>query len=176
MSEPNLPQRLRQLVDQIQQLDPSDRVRARVLVQTVLDLHGAALAQLVYLIRQEGDAGRAFLEKVSRDGLVSNLLLLHGLHPSDLETRTQEALIGLQPFLLSQGAEVELMAIADDAVRLCLHQNGSGYPASLGLLRAAIEEAVAIAAPEVRLIEFVEPESARNPTTSRVPLPILTHA
>jgi hypothetical protein len=162
-------------VDQIQQLDPSDRARARFLVQTVLDLHEAALAQLVYLIRQEGDAGRAFLEKVSRDGLVSNLLLLHGLHPSDLETRTQEALLGLQPFLLSQGAEVELIAIADDAVRLCLHQNGSGYPA-LGLLRAAIEETIATAAPEVRLIEFVEQGTARNPTTSRVPLPILTHA
>jgi hypothetical protein len=174
MSELTLPQRLRQLVDQIQQFEPGERARAGVLVQTVLDFHRAALAQLLELFRQEGDAGRAFLEKVSRDGLVANILLLHGLHPSGLETRIQEALARLQPFLLSQGAEVELIAVADDAVRLCLHQNGSGFPASLGILRAAIEEAVGTAAPEVSLIEFVVPGAAGNATTSRVPLPVLT--
>jgi hypothetical protein len=174
MNEPTLPRRLQQLLDHIKHFDPGERARARVLVQTVLDFHGAALGRLLELLCQEGDAGRALLEKVSRDGLVSNLLLLHSLHPSDLETRTQEALARLQPFLLSQGAEVELIAIADDAVRLCLYQNGFGYPASLGILRAAIEEAIGTAAPEMRLIEFVEPEAAHNVTTSRVPLPIVT--
>jgi Fe-S cluster biogenesis protein NfuA len=173
MNEPTLPQRLRQLVDQIQQLEPAERARAHALIQTVLDFHGAALAQLLELLRQEGDAGRALIEKVSRDGLVCNLLLLHGLHPEDLETRTQEALARLEPLLQSQGAEVELVAIADDAVRLRLHQNGSGYPASLGTLRAAIEEAVGAAAPDVRLIEFVELGAADNAPTSRVPLPVL---
>jgi Fe-S cluster biogenesis protein NfuA len=173
MSEPSLPQRLRQLVDQLQQSESGERARARVLIQTVLDFHGAALSQLLELLRQEGDAGRALLEKASRDGLVCNLLLLHGLHPADLETRTQEALARLQPFLRSQGAEVELIAVADDAVRLCLHRNGSGYPASLGTIRAAVEEAVGAAAPDVRLIEFIEPGAAGNAPTSRLPLPVL---
>ena len=173
MSEPSLPQRLRQLVDQIQQLEPGERARARALVQTVLDFHGAALAQLLQLLGQEGDAGRALLEKVTRDGLVRNLLLLHGLHPADLETRTQEALARLQPFLRSQGTEVELIAVADDAVRLCLHQDGSGYPASVQTLRAAVEEAIGADAPDVRLIEFVEPGAAVNAASSRVPLPVL---
>jgi hypothetical protein len=68
---------------------------------------------------------------------------------------------------------VELIAVADDAVRLCLHRSGSGYPASQGTLRAAVEEAVGTAAPDVRLIEFVEPEAAGNARTSRVPLPVL---
>jgi Fe-S cluster biogenesis protein NfuA len=173
MSEPSLPQRLRQLVDQIQDLAPAERARARTLVETILDFHGAALAQLLELLRQEGDAGRALIEKASRDGLVRNLLLLHGLHPADLETRTQEALARLQPFLRSQGAEVELIAVADEAVRLCLHQSGSGYPASLETLRSAIEEAIGAAAPDVHLIEFVGPGQAGNATTSRVPLPLL---
>jgi len=150
MNEPTLPQRLRQLVDQIQQLEPAERARAHALIQTVLDFHGAALAKLLELLRQEGDAGRAHIEKVSRDGLVCNLLLLHGLHPADLETRTREALTRVQPFLRSQGAEVELIAVADEAVRLCLRQNGSGYPVPPGTLRAAIEEAVAVAAPDAR--------------------------
>jgi Fe-S cluster biogenesis protein NfuA len=176
MSEPSLPQRLRQLVDQIQQLEPGERARAGALVQTVLDFHGAALARLLELLRQEGDAGHAVVEKVSRDGLVRNLLLLHGLHPADLETRTREALARVQPFLRSQGAEVELVAIADDAVRLCVRRNGSGYPASLATLRAAIEEAVGSAAPDARLIEFVEPGAAGNATASRVPLPVVARS
>jgi Fe-S cluster biogenesis protein NfuA len=129
---------------------------------------------LLELLRQEGDAGRAVLETVSRDGLVRNLLLLHGLHPTDLETRVREALARLEPFLRSQGADVELVAIADDAVRLCLHQNGSGYPASVQTLRAAIEEAVGADAPDVRLVEFVDQEGAAgSAATSRVPLPVL---
>ena len=173
MSEPSLPLRLRQLVDQLRELAPAERARARALVQTVLDFHGAALAQLVELLRQEGDDGHAVLEKVSRDGLVRNLLLLHGLHPADLETRTREALARLEPFLRSQDAEVELVAVADDAVRLCLHRGGSGYPASVQTLRAAIEEAVGAEAPDVRLVEFVETGAAGNAATSRVPLPVL---
>jgi Fe-S cluster biogenesis protein NfuA len=172
MSELSLPQRLREVVDQIEDLPPAERARAGALVQTILDFHGAALAQLLELLRQEGAVGRALLEKVSRDGLVGNLLLLHGLHPADLETRTQEALARLQPLLRSQGAEVELIAVADDAVRLCLHQSGSGYPASPGTLRSAIEEAIGAAAPDVRLIEFVG-SGAAGDTTSRVPLPVL---
>jgi Fe-S cluster biogenesis protein NfuA len=175
MTELNLPQRLRQLVDQIQQLEPAERGRARALVQTVLDLHGAGLAQLLELLRQE-EAGRALLDRVAQDGLVRNLLLLHGLHPADLETRVREALIRLEPFLCSQGAEVELTAVADEAVRLCLRQNGTGYPMSQATLRAAVEEAIAAAAPDARLVEFVEPEAAGRARTLRVPLPLLARS
>jgi Fe-S cluster biogenesis protein NfuA len=176
MTEPSLPQRLRQLVDELQDLAPAERARAGALVQTILDFHGAALAQLLQLLRQEGPAGREVIEKAARDGLVGNLLLLHGLHPVDLETRTREALAQLEPFLRSQGAEVELVAVADDAVRLCLHRNGSGYLVSMQTLRAAIEEAIGTAAPDVRLVEFVEPGAADNAATTRVPLTVLTRS
>jgi hypothetical protein len=67
---------------------------------------------------------------------------------------------------------VELIGVADEAVRLCLHQNGAGYP-DLEILRSAIEEAVGAAAPDVRLIDFVGPGAAGNATTPRVPLPVL---
>jgi Fe-S cluster biogenesis protein NfuA len=160
-------------VDQVEELAPTERARASALVQTVLDFHGAALARLLELLRQEGDAGLAVVEKASRDGLVRNLLLLHGLHPADLETRTREALARLEPFLRSQGAEVELVAIADDAVRLCLQQKGSGYPASEQTLRAAIEEAIGADAPDVGLVEFVESGAAGGAATTRVSLPVL---
>jgi Fe-S cluster biogenesis protein NfuA len=184
MSEPNLAQKLQQLVAAVQALsandaDESGLTRERWLqqIQTVLDFHHAALAQLLDLIRREGDVGRRILENATLDGLVANLLLLHGLHPTDLEARACQALDQVRPFLHSQGAEVTLVAVADDAVRLRLDRNGTGYPASPQMLQAAIEETIAAAAPDVRLIEFMESDSAegteRTRTLSRFPLPLV---
>jgi Fe-S cluster biogenesis protein NfuA len=172
MSEPNLPQRLHQLAADVKDLDHTETSgRTRDLLQTVLDFHRAGLAQLVDLIRREGDAGRQILDNAAQDGLVANLLLLHGLHPTDLEARTCQALDQVRPFLHSQGSQVDLVAVADDAVRLRIHRSGAGYPASEHMLRAAIEEAIAATAPDVRLVEFVEFDAAS--TALRLSLPVL---
>jgi len=173
MTEPSLPQRLQHLVAQIQDLDPAERERARDLVQSVLALHGAGLAQLLALIRQEGDIGTQIAQRVAQDPLVRNLLLLHGLHPDDLETRVCQALDQVRALLHSQGAEVALVAVADDAVRLRLHRQDAGYPASLQTLKAAIEEAIAAASPDVRLIEFVATDEPGSRVPSRFSLPLV---
>jgi Fe-S cluster biogenesis protein NfuA len=182
MSEPNLPQRLQQLAADVLAIKRGNEVgltRDRWLaqIQTVLDFHRAAVAQLLDLIRREGDAGRRVLDNATLDGLIANLLLLHGLHPTDLEARTCQALDQVRPFLHSQGADVTLVAIAEDAVRLRLDRSGTGYPASLQMLRAAIEEVIAAAAPDVRLVQFMESDSAEGTegtgTPLRYPLPVV---
>jgi Fe-S cluster biogenesis protein NfuA len=100
---------------------------------------------------------------------------LHGFHPSDLESPTCQALDQVRPFLDSQGADVKLVGIAEDAVRLRLERRGTGYPASVQMLQAAIEEAIAAAAPDVRLVEFMESDSTteRTGAASRFPLPVV---
>lgn len=118
----------------------------------------------------EGEAGRALLGRAAADDRVRPLLLLHGLHPAGVEERTQEGLERVRPFLHSQGADVELVAVADDAVRLRLYRRDPGYPAPPDGLRAAVEEAVAVAAPDARLIEFVEVNAGGR---GRLPLPVL---
>jgi Fe-S cluster biogenesis protein NfuA len=180
MTHSDLPRRLQQLAVDVQTLNAGKETgefdRTRDLLQTILDFHRAAVAQLLDLIRREGNAGRQILENATQDGLVANLLLLHGLHPADLETRTCQALDQVRPFLKSQGADVELVAVADDSVRLQLHRSGSGYPASTQMLQSAIEEAVAATAPDVRLIEFVAPGSEGAPANTRLSLPVLAHS
>jgi Fe-S cluster biogenesis protein NfuA len=183
MIDPGLPRRLQQLAADIRALGdgsgPEESDRTRDLIQTVLDFHRGALAQLLDLIRREGEAGSHILENAMEDGLVASLLLLHGLHPTDLESRTEHALDQVRPFLNSQGADVRLVAIAEDAVRVRLHRGGTGYPASVQMLQAAIEEAIAAAAPDVRLVEFVESDVANAAETSgaasRFSLPVLPH-
>ncbi len=168
-----LPRQLEELVAYIHALGPGEGDQVRGLIQTVLDLHGAALARLLELIGQEEEVGRRIRTAAAQDGLVRNLLLLHGLHPMDLETRLREALAQVRPLLSSQGADVELVALADEAVRLRLHRRGTGYPASEQFLRGAIEEAIGTAAPDVHRIEFVGAEAEPGAPTTRIPLPIL---
>jgi len=168
--EASLPQRLQQLERRLRELeraaDPGERDRARELVETVLELHGSALARLLQLIAQAGEPGREILGKAAQDELVRSVLVLHGLHGQDLQSRVEQALAQVRPFLRSQGADVELTAIAEDAVRLRLLQHEGGFPASRRTLQAAIEEAICAAAPDVCHVEFVD-------EPARLPLPVL---
>ena len=167
MKESSLPLRLQQLERRIQELDsgagPGERDRLHELIQTVLEWHGAALARLLELISHAGESGRQILEDAGQDELVGSLLLLHGLHAQDLESRVGQALDQVRPFLHSQGADVELTAIAEDAVRLRLQPSGGSYPATVQTLRAAIEEAICAAAPDVYHVEVVDGSPSRLP-------------
>lgn len=167
MIEASLPHRLQELERRIRELEvgaaPDERQRLRGLVQTVLDLHGAALTRLLDLIARTGVLGQQILHDADKDELIRSLFLLHGLHAEDLESRLGLALDQVRPFLHSQGADVELTAIADDAVRLRLLRGNGSYPATEQTLRAAIEEAICAAAPDICRVEFVDEPPARRP-------------
>ena len=55
------------------------------------------------------------VDQLTRDDLVASVLLLHDLHPVDLETRVLGALEKTRPYLKSHGGNVELVGI--DAAR-----------------------------------------------------------
>lgn len=107
----------------------------------VVELYGEALGRLV--------AGADPVE----DELVSHLLLLHDLHPVDLETRVRNALEEVKPYLRSHGGDVELVEIKDDVARLRLAGTCNGCPSSSTTMRLAIEDAVNRAAPELAGID-----------------------
>ena len=89
---------------------------------------------------------------------MASLLLVHGLHPYDVETRVEQALDGVRPYLGSHGGDVELLGVTDDGVvRLRLLGSCDGCPSSSVTLKLAVEEAIEAAAPEVDGIEVEEP-------------------
>ena len=52
---------------------------------------------------------------------MASLLLVHGLHPYSVETRVEQALASVRPYLGSHGGDVELLGVSDDGlVRLRL--------------------------------------------------------
>ncbi len=130
-----------------------DDPRALQAVGAVVDLYGEALRRVVEL-------GGSSDELVA-DELLSHLLLLHDLHPVDLETRVGRALEEVRPYLGSHGGDVELLGVEDGVARLRLNGTCDGCPSSAVTLQHSIETAIMRAAPELERVEAEGLEEAK---------------
>jgi Fe-S cluster biogenesis protein NfuA len=146
------------LLQQISALpDPALRAITEELIRALLDLHGEGLARILALAVQASVSGQELIEQFANDGLVSSLLLLHGLHPRDRETRIRTALDAIRPSIRKAcGGDVELVRIADDIAYLRLTGSSHGCSASTGALKATIEQAIAQAAPDLEELHIEE--------------------
>lgn len=148
------------------------RRTARELVQALMDLHGAGLTRMLEICDAAGPAGAPLIDAFGDDEVVKHLLLLHGLHPVELETRVRQALESTRPYLRSHGGNVELIGIdAAGAVTLKLEGSCQSCPSSSETLKNAIEEALYEAAPDITaLVVEGRIEQASAPTVGFVPL------
>jgi Fe-S cluster biogenesis protein NfuA/nitrite reductase/ring-hydroxylating ferredoxin subunit len=145
--------RIETLLEEIESLeDQNARSKAAEVVGVLLELYGEGLARVMEVVSQGGESERTF-EALAEDELVSHLLLLHGLHPLDVQTRVVRALEEVRPYLQSHGGNVELLGVEGGVARLRLQGSCSGCPSSTMTLKLAIEEAVLKAAPDLERIE-----------------------
>ena len=151
-------QRLEAAIHAMEQgVETPARAHAREIVRGVLDLHASGLARLMQLAADAGAPGAALADRFARDPLIAALLLLHGLHPHDLETRVRAALDGLEPMLQSQGARLALLSLAGGAVRLGLEREGGRGGLSPEALRLRVEQAIVAAAPDAAGVQIDGP-------------------
>ena len=130
------------------------RERSEELVRLVADFYGAGLERLLDVLHERGALGDEVLAALAADDLVASLLLVHGLHPYGVETRVEQALESVRPYLGSHGGDVELLGVSDDGVvRLRLLGSCDGCPSSSVTLKLAVQGAVEAAAPEITRIE-----------------------
>jgi hypothetical protein len=118
----------------------------RELLQSVMDLHGVALDRLLTILADHEGQAVLQMEALGRDELVGSVLLLHGLHPVDFETRTRHALGKTESILRGYGARAELLDTLDGNIRIQIHGVTSAHVAKSS--RAAVEEAIYQAAPD----------------------------
>jgi Fe-S cluster biogenesis protein NfuA/nitrite reductase/ring-hydroxylating ferredoxin subunit len=145
--------RMDALLGEIETLsDPNARSKAAEVVGVLLDLYGEGLARMMEVVAEGEERERTF-DAFAEDELVSHLLLLHGLHPLDLETRVIMALEEVRPYLQSHGGNVELLGVEEGVARLRMQGSCSGCPSSTVTLRLAIEEAIQKTAPDLEGIE-----------------------
>jgi Fe-S cluster biogenesis protein NfuA/nitrite reductase/ring-hydroxylating ferredoxin subunit len=154
MRDPSLQKRTHQIESLIAKLDaigdPEARATSLALVRALTDFYGGGIERILELTADA--AGVEIIDRLAEDSLVSSLLLLHGLHPLDVETRVLQALERVRPYLGSHGGDVELAGIDGEVVRLRMKGTCQGCPSSTRTMKLAIEDTVFEAAPEVTSI------------------------
>jgi len=155
--------------------DPAAREPARELVQVVLALHGGGLARLLELIAAT-ESGPALIEQLADDHKVNGLLLLHGLHPRNLDTRVRQAVEKLRPHLGVVGAKIEAVDFTGETVNLRVRLGANTTQAAAQTLKLSIEDAIYEAAPDITdihidgldgTIAFVSVSSIKRPSIKR---------
>jgi Fe-S cluster biogenesis protein NfuA len=138
---------VREHVEQVEELLGAieDDARAVAAVRALVELYGEGL-------RRIADRG-GLTEELAGDELVSHLLLVHDLHPVDVETRVARALEEVRPYLGSHGGDVELVGVSGGVARLRLNGTCDGCPSSSVTLKHSIETAIMRAAPELVSVE-----------------------
>jgi Fe-S cluster biogenesis protein NfuA len=153
--------RLRRIEELVRRLNdipnPESRDTARALMEAILELHGAGLERMMDIIFEQGETGKAAIRRFAADDLVASLLLLHDLHPDDLETRVHRA-------LAKTHGNAELVGVFEGVVRVRLTGGGCG-------LRDSVEAMVRDAAPD--LVELIVEEGTQVPSNDFVPLAAL---
>lgn len=159
-------QRIETLLAAIQEHgNPIVRASAVELVRALLDLHRAGLAAMLDVLAEQGGPEHAIVAGLLKNDVVSQLLLLHGLHPVDLDTRLRQALERVSARLHAHGADVRLEQANPDGVRLRLTGDSPD-------VRTMLEQAILEAAPDVLHIEIIDGDAR----TARLSLPLLREA
>ena len=143
-------QRIGGLVQEIESIaDPAVRAATKNLVQSLMDLHGAALEKGLDIIAEAGEPGMNIIDRLGRDSLVSSVLILYGLHPEDLGARVVKAVDRIRPQLRKQGCEVELLGVNDGAIRLRVETGSHTCGSTAKAVQATLEGAMYDAAPDL---------------------------
>ena len=143
MRDPEVQERIEHVEGLLGGID--DDPAALAAVQGLVELYGEALRRVVVL-------GGVTQELVA-DELLSHLLLLHDLHPVDVETRVARALEEVRPFLGSHGGDVELIGVEDGLAKVRLNGTCDGCASSAVTLKHSIEGAILRAAPGLSGVE-----------------------
>ena len=152
------------------QAAPAAHAAAQELVQTLLAFHRDGLIRLIEAIRRL-PGGDTLLTDAAQDDLIGGLLLLHGLHPVEAESRIRAALQRVEPTLRISGAAVELLGVGGGSVSLRLRVASLDAVAAL---QAFVEDVVSDAAPEVTAVVFDGAAAPRG--DERIPLPLVLAA
>jgi Fe-S cluster biogenesis protein NfuA len=161
-SEKEFQEKIRQLGTLVGELDQvpgaGSKVAARELVQLLMEVHGAGLERMMEIVFESSTGGEPLIDKLGRDPIVRNLLLLYSLHPDDLETRVLRGLDTAGARLRKFEAQVELVSIQDGAVQIRLDTTGHSCGSTTKNLKAIVEESIYDEAPDLTSLSVLVPD------------------
>lgn len=149
--------RIEELVQDIESTaDPATRSAAKELVQSVMDLHRAAIERILEIVTKTGEGGVGILRSLGADELVGGLLVLYNLHPEDFVTRVHRGVEKAQHILTRRGAVLQVLAIADATVHLKIDTHGHNCSSTAAELQSIVRGAVFETAPDAAEV-LIEP-------------------
>lgn len=127
--------------------------RAERLTRSLMGLYATGLGRILEIAEErDPDLVRALAD----DDAVGSLLVLHDLHPDDVDARIQAALDRVRPYLGSHAGGIEYLGVDTDGVaHLTLQGSCHGCPSSAVTVTTAVEGAILEAAPEVTSVDVV---------------------
>ena len=146
--------RIQELVEKVEMLpDPVARGMFQECLGEVLSFYGHGLERIFQIVEKAGNNGRNVRDALLADSGVSGLLLIHGLHPVALETRLNEALEKVRPYMKSHGGDVELLSLENDFARLRLEGHCKTCPSSTVTMELAVRHAIEEGCPDLQGFE-----------------------
>ena len=138
-------------------------------VGLLVELYGAGLERILEIVNEDPPTAGPLLHRFVEDKFVESLLVLHGLHPIDVDTRIQGALEKVRPYLGSHAGGVEYLGVDEQGIaHLKLEGSCNGCPSSTVTVKLTIEQAIIEVAPEVVRVQV---EGVREaPTGPSTPL------
>jgi Fe-S cluster biogenesis protein NfuA/nitrite reductase/ring-hydroxylating ferredoxin subunit len=147
-------ERLQKLLAEVEALPyPGARELIQDCMESVLGFYGAGLKRILQVVSEDGPEGRKVFRDLIRDDVVKGLLLIHDLHPLNLEARLLEALDKVRPYLKSHGGNVELISLENNVARLRLQGTCQSCASSSVTLELAIRHAIEQACPDLAHFE-----------------------
>ena len=157
--------RIQEIVGQIDAMqNPAARALMQECMESVLGFYGDGVARMLEVVKRSGIGGQKAYDDLIHDKIVSGLLLIHGLHPLDLEARLRESLNKVRPYMESHGGNVELLSLENDFARLRLQGSCKTCPSSAVTLELAVRHAIEEACPDLAGFEV---EGATAAETAR---------
>ncbi|GAA1424891.1 NifU family protein [Streptomyces thermospinosisporus] len=144
--------------------DPAACEAAEELVRVLMQFYGAGLARIVELLgRLPGAPGEQALTALLDDEVVASLLVLHDLHPADVEPRIARALDAVPYPVENAGFDTD-----SGALRLRLTGSaGCGCGSTREAVEQAARDALAGLAPEVTEVRL-DADTAREPVLLQI--------
>jgi len=147
-------ERIQSLVRELESVaDPAIRQNAEELVRLLTEMYGAALGRILQLLN-ENEASKRVIDSLCKDDLIASLLVLHGLHPQNVETRIKNAIEHVLSHLSSQGGDVKLIKVEQAVAYLRMEGMRHDYFSSASPVRSTLKQAIEEAAPEIDGIEI----------------------
>jgi Fe-S cluster biogenesis protein NfuA/nitrite reductase/ring-hydroxylating ferredoxin subunit len=137
-----------------QEAPPQVGAKVEEVIGLLVELYGAGLERILEVVNEDADTAGPLLKRFTDDKFIESLLVLHGIHPVDVDTRIEAALDQARPYLGSHAGGVEYLGVDDDGVaHLKLEGSCHGCPSSTVTVKLTLEQAIAEAAPEVMRVQ-----------------------